>query len=175
MSPLQRVDSSTERLEPTRSEPISAVMASASAASCRDRVKGLLDSLALLSDLTAPGRARAALRDIPELDAIREDASLVISELVTNAVKHSGATDEDRITLSVVVDGDRVTIQVHDPARTHLVPQLGNPPGQEGGGLGLRLVSQIARHWDTECRNGRTVWAELALVDPAPRRKANVT
>lgn len=175
MSPLQRVDSSTERLEPTRSEPISAVMASTSAASCRDRGRGLLVSLALLSDSTAPGRAREALRDIPGLDAIREDVSLVVSELVTNAVKHSGATDGDRITLSVVGDGDRVTIQVQDPARTDLVPQLGNPPSQEGGGLGLRLVSQIARRWDTECRNGRTVWAELALVDPAARRKANAT
>jgi anti-sigma regulatory factor (Ser/Thr protein kinase) len=168
MSPLQRVDSPAERPEPTRPEPISATMASFSPASCRSRVRGLVVSLALPSGATAPGRAREALRDIPELDAIRDDASLVVSELVTNAVKHSGATDGDRITLSVVVDGDWVKIQVHDPARTHLMPHLGTP-GQEGGGLGLRLVSQIARRWETESRNGRTVWAELALGDAATR------
>jgi hypothetical protein len=166
MSPPQRVDSSPERQEPTGSEPSSAKTASPSAASCRGRGRGLLVSLALPSGATAPSRAREALRDIPELDAIRDDASLVVSELVTNAVKHSGATDRDRITLSVVVDGDRVKIQVRDPGRTDLVPQ--------GGGLGLRLVSQIARRWDTECRNGRTVWAELALGDAARRRLASV-
>ena len=47
------------------------------------------------------------------------------------------------------------------------MPQLGDVPSQEGGGMGLRLVSQIARRWDTECRKGRTVWAELALGDSA--------
>jgi anti-sigma regulatory factor (Ser/Thr protein kinase) len=174
MSPLERVDRSAERVEPTRPESISAMMASSSAASCRGRVRGLLVGLALQSHVTAPGRAREALRDIPELDAIRDDASLVVSELVTNAVKHSGATDGDRIILSVVVDGDRVMIQVHDPARTDLMPQLGDLPSQAGGGLGLRLVSQIAHRWDTECRDGRTVWAELALGDAMPRRMASV-
>ena len=93
---------------------------------------------------------------------------------MTSAVKHSGATDGDRIILSVVVDGDRVRIQVRDPARTHLVPHLGNLPSQGAGGLGLRLVSQIARRWDTECGNGRTVWAELAVGDAATRRRESV-
>jgi serine/threonine-protein kinase RsbW len=149
------------------------MMASSSAASCRGR-SGLLASLALWSDSTAPARAREALRDIPELDAIRDDASLVVSELVTNAVKHSGATDGEMIVLSLVVDGDRVKIQVRDPARTDLVPQVDDLPSQKGGGLGLRLVSQIARKWDTECGDGRTVWAELALGDATPRRMASV-
>jgi anti-sigma regulatory factor (Ser/Thr protein kinase) len=174
MSPQERVDSSAERVEPTRPEAILAMLAGSSAASCRGRVRGLLASVALLSDSTAPARAREALRDIPELEAIRDDASLVISELVTNAVKHSGATDGDRIILSVVVDGDQVKIQVRDPARTDLLPQLGDLSSQGTGGLGLRLVSQIARRWDTECGNGRTVWAELALGDAATRRKENV-
>jgi anti-sigma regulatory factor (Ser/Thr protein kinase) len=135
-------------------------------------VIGLL-VLALPSDSTAPGRARGALRTISELDAIRDDASLVVSELVTNAVKHSGATDRDRITLSVFGDGDRVKIQVHDPARTELLPRLRN---QEIGGLGLQLVDRIARTWDTERRNGRIVWADLVFGDAAARRAdASVT
>jgi signal transduction histidine kinase len=175
MSPLQRVDSSAERVEPTRPEPILALLAGSSTATCRGCVRGLVVSLALLSDLTAPARARGALRDIPELEATGDDASLVVSELVTNAVKHSGATDGDRIILSVVVDGDRVQIQVRDPARTDLVPHLGNLSSRGAGGLGLRLVSQIARRWDTECGDGRTVWAELDLGDAATRRRASVT
>ncbi len=131
---------------------------------------GLVVCLALPSNATAPGRARAALLDIPELDAIRDDASLVVSELVTNAVRHSGATDEDWITVSVFVDDDRVTIQVQDPARSELMPQLRNLRSQEVGGRGLRLVNLIARRWDTERRNGRIVWADLVCSDAAPAR-----
>jgi serine/threonine-protein kinase RsbW len=128
-----------------------------------------LISLPLPNDPSAPGRARAALRDIPELDAIRGDASLVVSELVTNAVKYSGATDRDMIILTIFLDGDRVKIQVHDPARTDLMPRLRNLRSHDGG-MGLRLVSQIARRWDTECRDGRIVWADLACGQPAPAR-----
>jgi anti-sigma regulatory factor (Ser/Thr protein kinase) len=164
MPPLEHVDDLAERCEPA---PEFSRNKEPSAAGRRDSALAVLVSLPLLSDPTAPGRARAALRDISELDAIHDDASLVVTELVTNAVKHSGATAEDRLILSVSVDGARVTIQVHDPARTDLVPQVRDPRSQEVGGLGLRLVNRIARTWDTECRNGRIVWADLALGDAA--------
>ena len=129
MPPLQHVDDLAERSEPA---PESSRNKEPSAADRRDSALAVLVSLPLLSDPTAPGRARAALRDISELDAIHDDASLVVTELVTNAVKHSGATAEDRLILSVSVDGARVTIQVHDPARTDLVPQRARP-AQPGG------------------------------------------
>jgi anti-sigma regulatory factor (Ser/Thr protein kinase) len=166
MSPLEQVDDSAERREPAPGGRDGGP----SGVERRDRGMELLVSLALPGDSTAPARAREALRDIPELDTIRDDASLVVSELVTNAVKYSGATDGDRITLSVLVGGDRVKIQVHDPARTDLRPQVRNIRGQDVGGLGLRLVSRIARRWDTEWRNGRIVWADLTFGDPAARR-----
>lgn len=167
MSPLEHLDDSAERQAPTPPRAGVGRDGGPSAGDRRRRTMGPLVSLALPSDSTAPGRAREAVRDIPELDAIRDDASLIVSELVTNAVKHSGATDGDRITLSVFVDGDRVKIQVHDPARTDLLPQVRN---QEVGGMGLRLVSRIARRWDTECRNGRIVWADLLFGDPVGER-----
>jgi anti-sigma regulatory factor (Ser/Thr protein kinase) len=126
-------------------------------------VERLLVSLALVSDTTAPARARAALREVPELQAIRDDASLIVSELVTNAVRHSGATDQDLITLSVFASAHQAKIQVHDPARTDLTPQLREHHDTQVGGLGLRLVSRIARNWQTERPDGRIVWAELAL------------
>jgi anti-sigma regulatory factor (Ser/Thr protein kinase) len=163
MSPLEQVDDSAGLQEPAPGPGLSRD-GGPSRAERRGPRMGLLVSLALPSNSTAPARAREALRDIPELDAIRDDASLVVSELVTNAVKYSGATDGDQITLSVFVERDRVKIQVHDPARTDLMPQLRNHRGQDVGGLGLRLVSRIARRWDTECRNGRVVWADLALA-----------
>jgi anti-sigma regulatory factor (Ser/Thr protein kinase) len=164
MSPLEQLDDSAGR------QASASPRAGHSAADRRGHAEGLLVSLVLPSDSTAPARAREAVRGIPELDPIRDDASLVVSELVTNAVKHSGATEGDRITLSVSVDGDRVKIQVHDPARTNLMPRLRTSRPQEAGGMGLRLVSRIARRWDTECRDGRIVWADLALSDLAAER-----
>lgn len=160
MSPLEHIDGPAERHAPAPGPGLDGD-GGRSAADHRGRGLGLLVSLALPSNATAPGRAREALRDIPELAAVRDDASLVVSELVTNAVKHSGATDGDRITLTVLMDDDRVKIQVHDPARTNLVPRVRNLRSPDVGGLGLRLVSRIARRWDTECRDGRIVWADL--------------
>jgi anti-sigma regulatory factor (Ser/Thr protein kinase) len=127
----------------------------------------LVVSHSLPSNLTAPGRAREALRDIPELDAIRDDATLVVSELVTDAVTHSGATGQNLITLSVFLKSDQVKIQVHDPAGMDDTPRLRNLRRREVGGLGLRLVCRVARRSGAEHRDGRIVWADLALGDPA--------
>jgi hypothetical protein len=126
-------------------------------------VRRLLVSLALPSNPTAPGRAREALRGIPELNAIRDDATLVVSELVTDAVTHPGATEQNLITLSIFLEGLRVRIQVHDLARTDVMPPLGDLRRSEVGGPGLRLVPRIARRAGIEHRDGRVVWAELAL------------
>jgi hypothetical protein len=85
----------------------------------------LLVSLALPHNLSPPGRAREALRDDPQLDAIRDDAILVVSELVTDAVNHSEATHRGLLTLNVVLEvGGRVRIQVHDSAGTDVMPRL---------------------------------------------------
>jgi anti-sigma regulatory factor (Ser/Thr protein kinase) len=119
-------------------------------------------SLALASNSNAPGRAREALRDVPEFDAIRDDATLVVSELVTDAVTHPGITDQNLITLSVFLEGDRVMIHVHDPAPADVMPPL-RDLRREVGGPGLRLVPRIALRSGIECRDGRNVWAELAL------------
>jgi anti-sigma regulatory factor (Ser/Thr protein kinase) len=136
-------------------------------------VDRLLVSLSLRSDCTAPRQARLALRDFPELDEIHDDATLVVSELMSNAVMHSGATRGDLITLSVFVDAVRVRIHVHDPARTGLIPRIREHQGGQGGGLGLQLVNQIARRWGTEPAAGRIVWADLAFPISRAGRQAS--
>jgi serine/threonine-protein kinase RsbW len=125
----------------------------------------LLLSVTLRSDRTAPARAREALRDVPELANIRDDAALVVSELVTNAVKHSGATDADLIMMNIFVDAERAKIQVHDPARTERMPRLREHRSQHVDEWGLRLVDRLARKWDTELGDGRIVWADLPFSD----------
>ncbi len=120
-------------------------------------------NLALHCDASAPGRARDALRDLPELGAAREDALLVVSELVTNAVRHSGCKPLETIVLNTRVTDRCVRIAVHDPGRSADTPEARREPAGPDGGLGLRLVEEVSDRWGVERPDGRWVWAELAL------------
>ncbi len=112
----------------------------------------------------APRLAREAIRGV--LGGRRNaaaDATLVVSELVTNAVRHSACNPDQTLTLDARVIGDYVRIAVHDPAQSAQVPHVrGSAPGT-GGGLGLRLVEQLARRWGWDRPDGRLVWAELGV------------
>lgn len=113
---------------------------------------------------TAPRLAREALRGV--LGDGREgasDATLVASELVTNAVRHSACGPGETITLEARVVGDCVRIAVRDPGRSDEVPHVRAGTDSAGGGLGLRLVEQLARRWGWERPDGRLVWAELSI------------
>jgi anti-sigma regulatory factor (Ser/Thr protein kinase) len=61
--------------------------------------------------------ARRALADVADQVSARrlEDARLLVSELVTNAIRHAGLSDSDRITLIFEVDEDLLRIEVCDP------------------------------------------------------------
>lgn len=90
-----------------------------------------------------------------------EDASLIASELVTNAVLHSGCGPDDRINLYAGLSRECLRISVHDPGASDTTPEVLPEGDRPSGGLGLRLVQQIAFRWGTEHRDGRYVWAEL--------------
>ncbi|MGW5664396.1 SpoIIE family protein phosphatase [Streptomyces sp. NPDC003758] len=107
------------------------------------------------------GRARAVVREqLHEwgLGALAHNAELMVSELVTNAVRHShGRPVEVRL-----VRGDTLLCEVDDDDHT-LPTLLSAGPGDESG-RGLRVVSTLAREWGTSRTNaGKTVWFELTL------------
>src|SRR5436190_22081414 len=71
----------------------------------------------------------------------RQDAALMVSELVTNAVLHGiGA-----ITLRIDVEADAVRVEVADEGNVAVAPSPA--PGAHGGGWGLRIVEQLADDW----------------------------
>ena len=121
------------------------------------------DVLTLHRRAGAPREARARMRELegrlgPER---REDAVLLVSELVTNAVKY-GPEDGD-IRLIISEDETRVRVTVHDTGSGPL-PEL-RPPDRmphEGGGHGLRIVDRVADRWGVE-RGSVRVWFELDL------------
>jgi anti-sigma regulatory factor (Ser/Thr protein kinase) len=88
--------------------------------------------------------------------ALLEEAALVATELVTNAVMHgqSGVT----VQLSATAEGVRISV-----ADTSLaMPAIGCPSDRGSSGRGLNIVSELASSWGTEGTvSGKMVWAEL--------------
>ena len=106
---------------------------------------------------TAPGEARRRVREQLGDHERLEDATLLVSELVTNAVKYG--PEEGRIRLILGSDGDRIRFTVHDPGLGPL-PAMRAEDDPEPGGHGLRLVDALADRGGVE--RGRTRgWFEL--------------
>lgn len=97
-------------------------------------------------------------------DDLIDDCVLVVSELVTNAVRHGGAACALRISGS----GRHVYGELFDPgAGTPAVCEAGP---EATGGRGLQIVDTLADDWGVTWppAGGKVVWFTIAL--PAPRR-----
>jgi len=94
-----------------------------------------------------------------------ETARLLVTELVTNSVRHGPTGRKATVELHVGVERDLLRIEVADRSTT---PARRKPPTHEGG-YGLALVDAMASRWDAGPQNGRNVtWFELDL--PLPGR-----
>jgi anti-sigma regulatory factor (Ser/Thr protein kinase) len=111
----------------------------------------------------AAAEARVALEPLAARLAARRvrDLRLLVSELVTNAVRHAGLRREDRIRLLVDVEDHRVRVEVHDPGRGFR-PRAPAPDPARASGWGLYLVDELADRWGVDSPGGGTrVWFEL--------------
>jgi anti-sigma regulatory factor (Ser/Thr protein kinase) len=119
--------------------------------------------LSLQRTVRAPREARECVRELAHrLGPQRtEDAELLVSELVTNAVKYG--PDGGEIRLLVDADDRRVRVTVRDTGSGPL-PEMRAPDRlpHEGGGHGLRLVDMVSDRWGVE-RGSTRVWFELDL------------
>lgn len=87
---------------------------------------------------------------------------LLLTELVTNAVRHSGAEDGAPIEVEVSEKPDCVYVAVLDPGDGFDRPQRLELDLSRTGGLGLVLVDRLSRTWGTRrTRRGALVWFEL--------------
>jgi anti-sigma regulatory factor (Ser/Thr protein kinase) len=110
-------------------------------------------------DTRAPAAARAALGGFSHaLDRPREHATrLLVSELVTNAVKYGGAGP---VRLEVAAEEDRFRAEVIDEGSGFVAKE--REVDQEGG-WGLPLVEALADRWGT-FEGSTHVWFELDLA-----------
>lgn len=114
---------------------------------------------------TAPAMARsAAIELLPALAPERQfDFLLLVSELVTNSVRHAGSKPTDSIELVVSIAETSARVEVHDPG-TGFEVVLRAPHPTRGSGWGFFLVNLIAPRWGVERREDATVvWFEMDL------------
>lgn len=110
----------------------------------------------------APYIVREALDDALQGCDVREDARLIASELVTNAVLYSGCGPDQLIEFRANLDGGSLLISVSDPCVSGQDAHLrDDDPG--GGGYGLRIVDRLASRWGSEHPDGQRVWAMLPV------------
>ena len=89
-----------------------------------------------------------------------EDVRLLLTELITNALRHADMAPGDEIGVKAELNDGTVRIEVHDPGRDG--PVEVRDPGARGGGYGLLLVERLTNSWGVDRLDGTTVWAELS-------------
>jgi anti-sigma regulatory factor (Ser/Thr protein kinase) len=129
----------------------------------RDRADHSALALELEQNRQAPALARAALSGFlrERTDAATlETLTLLVSEVVSNAVLHSDAPPASAIVLCArVLDHGRVRVEVTDRG-SGFTPVARDP--DRNGGYGLYLLDKQATRWGVERDGGTRVWFELA-------------
>jgi anti-sigma regulatory factor (Ser/Thr protein kinase) len=133
-----------------------------------DREPGLVQvgEATIPSGPTAPSLARTAVSSWIEGrgDArFREDARVLVSELVTNSVRHACQSTGAPVHVSAAAVNGVVRVQVKDQGHGPVLPRA---PDRRTGGFGLYLVEQLAARWGVDYEDGTRVWFEIATRAP---------
>ncbi|MFF8841253.1 ATP-binding protein [Streptomyces sp. NPDC015127] len=123
-------------------------------------------------DVSVP-QARRAVRDlldrqgVPVADEVVQGLLLIVSELVTNAVRHAALlSPEVAVEVAIGAQWVRVSVEDNHPYR----PKALETDSAQTGGRGLLLVREITREAGGLCdvehtaSGGKIIWAELPLV-----------
>jgi len=120
----------------------------------------------------APRHARTVMSShLRHIDpGVASDAELIVSELVTNSVRHAAVGPDRRVTVHLVLLHDHLRITVTDPGGD-LQPRLLSKSPDGLGGHGLRLVEMLSTTWGVgrDAVGATQVWCDLVL-DPGRDR-----
>lgn len=101
----------------------------------------------------APRVSRSLAAEMrPHVGSRFDDILLILSELVTNSVRH--ATDTDEVLVSIRATEDNVRLEVTDRGQ-------GFAPSSPTRGKGLHIVDRLADRWGVSVDDACTVWVEL--------------
>lgn len=122
-------------------------------------------------DASAPRLARESLGGLPtDRDLDLSSLRLLVSELVSNSLRHSHLRASAQIELAVLETDDRIRVQVKDPGngyedvrraldRLRGEPALHELPSE--GGFGLGLVASFSDRYGVLWDEGTVVWFEV--------------
>ena len=110
----------------------------------------------------AAAEARHALGDLADVlpGGQGRDVRLLVSELVTNAVRHANLDAGDVIRLVIELADRVLRVEVHDPGGG-FVPTAPAPDPARPSGWGLYLVAELADRWGVDSDERTLVWFEL--------------
>jgi signal transduction histidine kinase len=89
-----------------------------------------------------------------------EDLRLLVTEVVTNGVRHG--SERGPVSVLVRVGDQVVRVEVSDCGRGFSPPEAPMPHADGTGGWGLQLVDRVASSWGVRVNGATCVWFELA-------------
>ncbi|MFF8483759.1 ATP-binding protein [Streptomyces antibioticus] len=119
---------------------------------------------------------RRVLRDVlgiwrlDNLDDVTERATLIVTELVANAARHTSCQEIRLMVRRPSATRLRVGVQDRAPAR---LPTLGQADDDDESGRGLVLIDAVADRWGYDLHGsgrrpwGKEVWAEIRITGEA--------
>lgn len=96
-------------------------------------------------------------------DELMADVRLLVSELVTNSVRHADMPPPGTVSLDVSLDASVIHVEVRDGG-SGFEPQRRRPGQSKAGGWGLYLVERLADRWGVMRNNFTRVWFEIDLA-----------
>ena len=120
--------------------------------------------ITLAPDAEAPAGARRAIEGLRPVvgGRVADEAALLVSELVTNSVRHARLRPDQAIVLRVETEPRCLRVSVLDEGPGFDPEDVDGP--RVDGGLGLWLVDRIADRWGVRRNDDTTVWFELSPV-----------
>lgn len=104
---------------------------------------------------------------VPE--AVADDIRLLVTELVTNAVKYAGLSGRESMRLDIRCERDRVDVMLHYQEHNDFDPAVPVTP-DDASGWGLFLVDRLADRWSIVQTNGvLEAWFEVELPSTSAR------
>jgi len=127
----------------------------------------LTHRLELAGGQFAPAAARATMTELLACRLGEDDlfdVSVLVSELVTNAVRHASADERQTIVVYVALTRQTLRMEVCDQGPGFEPPDM--PRSRpEGGGNGLVLLARMSSDWGVAAVDGTCVWFERVLGD----------
>ncbi len=125
-------------------------------------------SIQLEAGPSAAAIARNALVPIERRvdEELMADVRLLVSELVTNSVRHADMPPPGTVSLDVSLDARRIHVEVRDNG-SGFEPRRRRPGQSKAGGWGLYLVERLADRWGVMRNTFTRVWFEIDLTKPS--------